>query len=196
MTHYCYQPDDERDNRKVRNNIPCGAEIQPAVTGPDGRDRRAARQPVAARADLLEAPVRKNKVDRRRAGLAGDQLQEFVRRGVGRRLVRAHTKTVGNRLELLRLVADTPPRPPPPRLVHERAVRRGPQPDDSVVHTARELVREMRDPITRAKRRQCGYARWSVFHGAALRVGHKNPDIAVALFAAKAASVDPFAPEL
>ena len=60
--------------------------------------------------------------------------------------MRTHPKPLRNRLKMLHLLMDRSLRPPPPRLVHKRPMRRVHQPDNPVIHIARQLRRQMRRP--------------------------------------------------
>src|ERR1700723_1468192 len=189
----------ERDDREPGKNVPCGDEIQAAEIVADRRDRGTARQPVPASANLLEALIGQYEVDRGGGRFAGDELQELVGRAIGGGCVRAHAKTVGNRLELFGFLADASPAAPPPRLMHERTVSRVHQSDDAVVHAARQIGPETRHLVAWAKRGKfgCGRSRsGGRLGGATFGIRHERPDVAVALLAGKATGMDAVAFEL
>ena len=69
--------------------------------------------------------------------------EQLVRRAVRRRLMRGHAEALLDRLEVLFLFVNAGLRAPPPRLMHERPVRRIHQPDDAVIDVARQIGGEM-----------------------------------------------------
>ena len=122
---------------KPAEQIPCRDEIQAAQIAPDRRDRRAIGEPMRAAADLFGAHVGQLEIDLRR-NLFAVKTQKFIRAAVGRRRVRAHAESVGNRLERFLFFADAAAAAPPPRLVHEGTMRRVHQTDDAGIHACRE----------------------------------------------------------
>src|SRR5215472_7778185 len=74
---------DERNNWKPQKNVPRSDEVEAAEIAPHGGDGCAARKPIAARPNLLEALVWQHEIDCRRCGFARSELQDFVRRAVG-----------------------------------------------------------------------------------------------------------------
>src|ERR1700722_7270766 len=61
--------------------------------------------------------------------------------------MRAHTKSVGDGLEMFLLLVNTVAAPPPPGLMHERTVRRIHQPDDSVIDAHRHVGGEVSELV-------------------------------------------------
>ena len=61
--------------------------------------------------------------------------------------MRGHAEAVGDWLEILVLLVNAVLLPPPPRLVHERPVRRVHQADDAVVDVAGEVGDEIRSLV-------------------------------------------------
>src|SRR5215469_14981432 len=98
--------DDERNDWKPRKNVPRGGEVEAAEIAPHGGDGCAARKPIAARPNLLEALVGQHEIDGRRCGFARSEPQDFVRRAVGRRRVRSHADAVRDWFELRCLLSN------------------------------------------------------------------------------------------
>jgi len=188
-----------RRHRKPTEQIPGGDKIQAAKIAPDRRDRRAIREPICAAADLLGAHIRQFKIDLR-CNLIAIKPQQFVRTAVGRRRVRTHAEAVGNRLKRFLLFTNAAPAAPPPGLMHEGAMRRVHQANDSRVHAAREVGGKMCDAIALTEFRQLrnGRNRGSIHlpDGQALGVREIYPHISIAFFAGKAARENAIALEL
>ena len=183
---------DEGDDRQPGENIPGGAKIQAAKIVANGSDCGATGEPVTAGADLFEALVGQNEIDPGGGKLAGEELQDFVRRAVRRGRVRAHAKTVRNGLELFLFFADAVTAAPPPGLVHERAMRRVHQSDDGLIDAAGKIGAKMRDCVGRTERRQLRRERRCNFGRSAFLIAHEAPDVAVAFFAGECAGVNAF----
>src|SRR5260370_1075360 len=96
--------------------------------------------------------------------------------------MRAHAKSIRNRLELFFLFVNAVPAAPEPRLVYEWPVRRVHQTDDSVVDMRRQFARQMRDLVLFAEHRQ-GRSRSNFFRQPRSRRVHVHPNIAIAFFA-------------
>src|SRR5512146_319018 len=93
-------------------------------------------------------------------------------------------EAVGNGLEDFLFFVDAGAFAPPPRLVHKRPMRRVHQADNAVVHTARQLGLQVFEPIVRAESWQArGFGRFLI---SVVRIGYKDPEIAVLLFALEA----------
>src|ERR1700759_5230253 len=125
---------------------------------------------------------------------ASKPLQNLIRCAVSRRRVRTHAKAIGNRLELFGFVANAVPSAPPPCLVDERAVRGIHEPDDGLIDSAGEISPKLHRlmPCTESgqfRDRRRGLRR------SAFRIGHENPDIAVAFFTTKTSSQNALALE-
>ncbi len=131
--------------------------------------------------NLLQPPVRQNKIDGRRHRLAGPLFQQLVRQAVRAWRVRTHPEAVRNRLELFLFFVNAAAAPPKPRLVHERPVRRIHQSDDSVIDVSGQIAGQMRDLVFRAEGCQLRRRRHAFRHARAGR-SHIDPDVAVALF--------------
>ena len=109
--------------------------------------------------------------------------------------MRAHAEAVGDGLEGFLLLVDAVAVAPPPGLVDKRPVSGIHQPDDAVVHSARQFGREIGDLVFVA---EGGNARrWHRrLHSfcescpSRSRLGYVDPDVVVVLFAGIAASVD------
>src|ERR1700733_15844818 len=85
---------DEGDHGEPSKDVPGGAEIEAAKIVANGSDCGATGEPVTAGADLFEALVWQDEIDHGGGRLAGEELQDFVRRAVRRGGVRAHAKTI------------------------------------------------------------------------------------------------------
>src|SRR5713101_9655768 len=96
--------------------------------------------------------------------------------------MRAHAKSLRNRLELLFLRVNAAPAAPEPRLVHEWPMRWVHQADDSVVDMRGQLARQMRNLVFFAEHRERG-SRSNFFRQPRSRCVHVHPNVAVAFLA-------------
>jgi len=154
-------------NPNRQQQIPSRNKINPAKIAPHRRHCRAARKPQLPAPNLFRPDIRQNKINRRRHRLARIFLQHSVRRAVRARRVRAHPKTIRNRLELFFLLVNAMPTPPVPRLMHKRPVRRIHQSNNPLVHMRRQLASQMRNPIFLAERRQFRRGQGTICSGGA-----------------------------
>ena len=89
------------------------------------------------------------------------------------------------RLKVLRLLMNTRPAPPPPRLVHKRPMRRIHQPDNPMIHIAWQLRHQVRAPKLRRKLRHLRHRRQRLPHAPCPRRRHIHPRKTVPLLARK-----------
>ena len=153
-------------------NVPRPHHVNPARRSRHRRHRRQTCKPLISAPDRLVTPVRQHKINRRRNRLP-IHPQQLVRRGVTARRMRRHPKTsipsamlfIRQRLKLLRLFMDRSPAPPPPRLVHKRPMRRVHQPDNPMVHVARQVSLQMRTTELPRKLRHLRHRRQCIAQG-------------------------------
>jgi len=134
-------------------NIPRRHHINPARRSRHRSNRRQTRKPLLPSANRLVPPIRQHKIDRRRYRLPINS-QQLIRRRVRTGSMRRHPKpgispmifVVIQWLKVLRLLMNTRSAPPPPRLMHKRPMRRIHQPDNPVIHIARQIRLQMRTP--------------------------------------------------
>src|SRR5712692_1196438 len=174
--------EDPENRNRQKKQIPSRHEIDPAKVPPHWRHRCSAGEPHLPAAVFFRADIRQHKVDRGRHRLAGNFLQQLVRRAVRARRMRAHPESVRNRLELLGFLVNARTFPPEPRLMHKRSMRGVHQPDNSVVNVRRQLARKMRDLEFVAEHRK-RRRRWNLLRQLRPRRIHINPDVPVALLA-------------
>ena len=143
--------------RKPREDVPRGHDVNAAEVALDGRDGGAAREPLVSGANLLETHVGQDKFDRG-GGLAVG-LEQLVGSAVGRGRVGLNAKAVGDGLEGLFLYLDAAAAAPPPGLVHKGAVGGVHQSDDAVVHVRGQIGGEVGNAVTLAEDRQARHRR-------------------------------------
>jgi hypothetical protein len=189
-------PPKKRSNRSYKwhpiKNIPSRTHINPASRSRHRRHRGQTRKPLLPRPDRLIPPVRQHKINRRRNRLPINP-QQLIRRRVRTRSMRRHPKpripppvfAVFQRLKVLRLLMNTRPAPPPPRLVHKRPMRRIHQPDNPVIHIAGQLRRQMRRAKPRRKLRHLRHCRQLTHHPPRPRLRKIDPRIPIPLLARK-----------
>jgi hypothetical protein len=165
----------ERSNRSHKwhmiKNIPRRHHINPASRRRNRRHSRQTRKPLLSRTNRLVPPIRQHKINRRRDRLPINP-QQLIRCRVRARSMRRHPKpgipslifVVVQWLKVLRLLMNTRPAPPPPRLVHKRPMRRIHQPDDPMIDIARQLRHQMRTPKLRRKLRHLRHRRQRLTH--------------------------------
>jgi hypothetical protein len=176
--------------RHMVKNVPRRQHIDPARRSRHRSHRRQARKPLLSAPDRLVPPVWQHKIDRRRHRLA-IHSQQLVRRAVPARRVRRHPKPLRNRLKVLQLLMDARLRPPPPSLMHKRPMRRVHQPDNPVVHIARQLRHQVRALVLRGKLRQLGNLRQPLAaHPPRTRLRHIHPAVPIPLHARKRRRID------
>src|SRR5208337_4480578 len=114
--------------------VPGGHYVDAALVARDGSDGGQAGEPVFSGANDFRTQVGQDEIDGRgdRIGV-GVEAQKFVGSAVGTGRVRAHAKSVRDRLEILPLLVNRFLGAPPPRLVDERAVGGIHQSDYAVV---------------------------------------------------------------
>lgn len=193
----------KRSNRSYKwnvvKNIPGCNHIDPASRSRHRRNRSQTRKPLLPRAYRLVPPIRQDKINRRRNRLAINS-QQLIRRRVRARRMRRHPKpgippiilSVFQRLKVLRLLMNTSRRTPPPGLVHKRPMRRIHQPDNPVIHIARQLRHQMRTPKPHRKLRHLRHRRQSLSHLHSPRphLRQINPRKPIALLARKRPRID------
>jgi hypothetical protein len=188
----------ESSNRSYKwhmvKNIPSGHYVNPARRSRHRSNRRQTRKPLLPSANRLVPPIRQHKIDRRRNRLTIN-AEQLIRSRVRTGSMRRHPKPcvspiifiVVQRLEVLRLLVNTRPAPPPPGLVHKRPMRRIHQPDNPVVHIARQIRLQVRTPKPRRKLRHRRHRRQRLqhLHSPRSRLRQINPGKPIALFTGK-----------
>ncbi|MCU1252896.1 MAG: hypothetical protein JWQ49_5925 [Edaphobacter sp.] len=173
-------------------NIPGRTNIDPAGRSCNRRHGSQTGKPLLPGPNRLIPPVRQHKINRRRNRLSINP-QQFIRRRVRTRSMRRHAKpcisplvlAVVQRFKMLLLLMNTRPAPPPPRLMHKRPMRRIHQPDNPVVHIARQLRHQMRRPKPRRKLRHLRHRRQLAPHPPRPRLRQIHPRIPIALLTRK-----------
>src|ERR1700675_343744 len=97
---------EDTEDRNRKRQIPRRAKIDPAQVPSHRRHRSPAGKPQLTATIDLRPDIRQHKVNRRRHRLAGHLRQQLVRRAVRAGLVRAHPKSIWNRLILFRLLVN------------------------------------------------------------------------------------------
>jgi hypothetical protein len=186
----------KRSNRSYKwhpiKNIPRRAHINPASRSRNRRHRSQTRKPLLPSPDRLIPSIRQHKINLRRNRLAINS-QQLIRRRVRARSMRRHPKSrispivfaVVQRLKVLLLLMNARPAPPPPRLMHKRPMCRVHQPDNPVIHIARQLRRQMCRAKPRRKLRHLRHNGQLAHHPAGPRLWQVNPRIPVALLTRK-----------
>jgi hypothetical protein len=189
-------PPKKRSDRSYKwhpiKNIPRRTNINPASRSRNRRNRSQAGKPLLASPDRLIPPVRQHKVNRRSNRLPINP-EQLIRRRVRARCMRRHPKprippvilAVVQRLKVLLLLMNTRPAPPPPRLMHKRPMRRVHQPDNPMVHIARQLRRQMRRPKPSRKLRHLRHSRQLTHNPPRPRLRQIHPRIPIPLLARK-----------
>src|SRR5258708_19292416 len=136
-------------------NVPGGAHVDAAAVDGDGRDRGQAAEPFITCADLLVTLIGKNEINGSGYLFAVD-AQQLVRRAVARCRVPRHPKTILDGLKVFLFFVDAVPRPPPPGLMDEGAMRWIHKANDAVVNCGGQLGSEMSGAIAFA---ELGYFR-------------------------------------
>ena len=143
--HKLQQPGPERHPAK---NVPASHDVDAAMIARDWRHCGQAGEPVLPCPNGFQTHVGQNKInggrDRIRIRVKPQQL---VRRTVRAGRVRAHSKAHGDRLEILLLLVNAVPAPPPPCLMNKRPVRRIHESDDPVVHAAGQVGGQVGDLV-------------------------------------------------
>jgi hypothetical protein len=173
-------------------NIPSRTHINPASRSRNRRHRSQAGKPLLPGPDRLIPPIRQHKINRRRNRLPINP-QQLVRRRVRTGSVRRHPKprippvilAVFQRLKILRLLMNTRPAPPPPRLMHKRPMCRVHQPDNPMVHIAGQLRHQMRRPKPSRKLRHLRHSGQLTHNPPRSRLGQINPRIPIPLLTRK-----------
>ncbi len=192
-----YKPSPKkRSNRSYKwhviKNIPSRTNINPASRSRNRRHRSQASKPLLPSPNRLISPIRQHKINRRRNRLPISP-QQFIRRRVRTGSMRRHPKprisslvfAVFQRLKVFLLLVNTRPAPPPPRLMHKRPMRRVHQPDDPVVHIARQLRHQMRRPKPSRKLRHLRHSGQLTHYPPRARLRHINPRIPIPLLTRK-----------
>jgi len=181
-----------RNQRHPIRNIPPRHHINPARGGCHRSHRRQRSKPPLAslrihRPNRLIPPIRQHEINRRYR-----LTQQLVRRTIRRRSMRRHSKPIGDRFKPLRLLVDTRRAPPPPRPMHKRSMRRIHQPDNPVVHIARQLRLQMRTAKPLPKLRQLRNPRQpaEILHPSSPRSRHIHPSVSIALDHRKHVRID------
>ncbi len=171
-------------------NIPRRANINSTSRSRHRSHRSQTCKPLLSRANRLIPPVWQHKINLRRY-LLPIHPQQLIWRRIRTRSMRRHPKpripplilAILNRLKVLRLLMNTSRRPPPPRLMHKRPMRRIHQPDNPVVHIARQLRRQMRRPKPPRKLRHLRHRRQLSHHPPSPRLRQIHPRIPIPFLA-------------
>src|SRR5579863_2743999 len=176
-----------RSKRNPAKNIPASHHVDPAMAARDGRYGCQAGKPILPCANGFEAQVGQNKINGGRNRIRiRVQPQQPVRRAVRAGCVGAHAKAQRYRLEILLLLVNALPAAPPPGLMNKGSVRRIHEPDDSVVHVAWQVSRQVRDLILSGKSRnpwsgRRGLRRLGETSTQRRRLGDEYPNVVVVL---------------
>src|ERR1700733_4324448 len=173
-------------------DIPSRAHINPRSRSRNGRHCRQTRKPFLPRANRLIPPVRQHKIDRRCDRFAIN-AQQLIRRRVRARCMRRHAKPripaaipiIIERLKVLRLLVNARLASPPPRLMDKRPMRRIHQPDNPVIHIARQLRRQMSRPKPARELRHLRHRRQISGTPPNPRLRQENPRIPIPLLTRK-----------
>jgi hypothetical protein len=173
-------------------NIPSRTHINPASRSRNRRHRSQTRKPLFPSPDRLIPSIRQHKINLRRNRLPINPKQ-FIRRRIRTGSMRRHPKSrvspiilaVFQWLEVFLFLMNTRPAPPPPSLVHKRPMRGVHQPDNPMVHIARQLRRQMRRPKPRRKLRHLRHSRQLTHNPPRPRLGQIHPRIPIPLLARK-----------
>src|SRR5207302_7855359 len=109
------------------------------------------------------------------------EAQQLVGAAVGTRGMRRNAKAHGGGIKGLLLLVNAASRPPPPRLMDKRSVRRIHQSDHAVIHIAWEFRRQLRDLVFPAGEWKLRNRR-RIQNGTA-RFRHEDPHVSIALLA-------------
>jgi hypothetical protein len=185
------------NKRNPIKNVPGRIHINPASRSRHRSHRSQTGKPLLPRANRLISPIRQHKINLRR-NLLPINPQQLVRRRIRTRSMRRHPKprippvvfTVLNRLKVLRLLMNTRPAPPPPRLMHKRPMRRIHQPDNPMVYIAWQLRRQMRGPVPSRKLRHLRNRRQLTRNPPHPSLGQIHPRIPIPLFTRKSPGIN------
>jgi hypothetical protein len=177
-------------HRNRKRQIPRRDKIDPAQIPANRRHRRAARKPQLPTSVDLRPDIREHEINGRRHSFTSHFRQQLVRRAVRAWLVRAHPKSIWNRLKLFRLLMNAGLAPPEPRLMHKRPVRRVHQSDYPVIDVRRQFALQSGYLELRAKFFQLRSTR-QILRQPRPRRAHEHPNVPVPLFAGKMRRIDP-----
>ena len=175
-------PKHAKQTHRQKWQIPSRHKINPAQIPSHRRHRSPARKPHLPAMNLLQPHVGQDKIDRSSNAFPGNPLQQLIRSAIRTGRMRAHPKSIRDRLKLLLLLVNAVLAPPKPGLMHKRPVRRIHQADDPLVHMRRQLAVQMCNLVFLAEHRQRRRRRHCLRKAGSGRI-HVNPDITVALFA-------------